>query len=157
MPSRRQQIQLSAPEIDEFLRSQKTIVIVSNGKDGFPHPMPMWFYADDGGAIYCTTFARSQKVVNLERDPRATLLVETGEEYAELKSVLIYARAEVVRDRDQVIDTLVKINIKGRQAAPQEIEQLTAAVAGTAEKRVVLKFTPERYVSWDHGKLGGRY
>ena len=157
MPSRREQIQLSAQEIEEFLHSKKTIIIVSNGKDGYPHPMPMWFWVDQAGAVYCTTFGKSQKVLNLQRDPRAALLVESGEEYAQLKSVLIYAQAEIVEDRDRVVDVLVKINTRGREVPPDHLEQLTLAVTKTAEKRVVLKFTPERYVSWDHGKLGGRY
>ncbi|HEX7037192.1 MAG TPA: pyridoxamine 5'-phosphate oxidase family protein [Pseudomonadales bacterium] len=157
MPSRREQIQLTPEEIGAFLSSKKTIILVSNGKDGYPHPMPMWFWVDDRGAVYCTTFGKSQKVLNLRRDPRATLLAESGEEYAELKGVVIYARAEIVEDRDAVVDVLVKINTRGREVALDQREQLTLAVAKTAEKRVVLKFTPERYVSWDHGKLGGRY
>lgn len=157
MPSRREQIQLGAAEIAEFLVSSRTVILVSNGPDGYPHPMPMWFCTDADGAIYCTTFARSQKVANLRRDSRATLLVESGEAYAELKGVVIYARAEVVASREAVVDTLVRIHTKGRDAAPAEVETLVGAVAGTADKRVVLKFTPERYLSWDHARLGGRY
>jgi general stress protein 26 len=157
MPSRREQIQLTSAEIADYLVEQKTIVIVSNGKGGYPHPMPMWFYADAEGAVYCTTFRKSQKVLNLERDPRATLLVESGEVYAALKSVLIRARAEIVDDRDAVIDALVKINTKGQTVTDADIEKLVGAVSQTADKRVVLKFVPEAYVSWDHGKLGGRY
>lgn len=168
MPSRRDQIQLTPQEIAEFLISEKTVVIVSNGRDGYPHPMPMWFCVDraDSGhddtgagvaAVYCTTFARSQKVVNLRRDPRATLLVESGEEYAQLKSVVIYAATEVLEDHDAVVDTLVRISTKGREIAAVERERLAAGVAATAAKRVVLKFIPQRWVSWDHAKLGGRY
>ncbi|MEQ8486121.1 MAG: pyridoxamine 5'-phosphate oxidase family protein [Pseudomonadales bacterium] len=157
MPSRREQIQLTPAEIAGFMVAQKTIVIVSNGKDGFPHPMPMWFYADDAGCVYCTTFRKSQKVLNYQRDPRASLLVESGEEYAELKSVLIYADTQIIDDVDAVVDALVKINTKGRTPTAEEVEQIARGVLKTAEKRVVLKFVPKRYVSWDHGKLGGRY
>jgi PPOX class probable F420-dependent enzyme len=157
MPSRRELIQLSPEEIDAFLAEQKTIIIVSNGKDGYPHPMPMWFWVDDAGVVYCTTFRKSQKVLNLTRDPRAALLVETGEEYAELKSVLVYARAEVVDDQAAVVDALVRINTRGRSVSEAEREKLSDAVARTAEKRVLVRFHPERYVSWDHGKLGGAY
>jgi len=96
MASRREQIQLTPAEIGDFLAAQKTIILVSNGKDGYPHPMPMWFYADDDGVIQCTTFRKSQKVLNLRRDPKAALLVESGEEYAALKGVLIYAQARIV-------------------------------------------------------------
>ena len=158
MPSRREIIQLSDDEIRDYLVEQKTLVIVSNGKDGYPHPMPMWFYADDAGCLYCTTFSKAQKVMNFQRDAKATLLVESGEEYAQLKSVLIYATAEVIADVDAVCDALVNITTKGRDdVSEDELAKLRAGVAKTAAKRVLLKFTPERYVTWDHAKLGGKY
>lgn len=158
MPSRRELIQLNSDEVREYLVEQKTLIIISNGKDGYPHPMPMWFYADDAGCLYCTTFTKAQKVLNFRRDPKAALLVESGDEYAQLKSVLIYASTEVIDDFDAVCDALVNITTKGRDdVAPDEIAKLRTGVAKTAEKRVLLKFTPERYVSWDHAKLGGSY
>ncbi|MFP6814356.1 MAG: pyridoxamine 5'-phosphate oxidase family protein [Pseudomonadales bacterium] len=158
MPSRRELIQLSSDEVRYYLEAQKTLIIISNGKDGYPHPIPMWFHADAQGCLYCTTFTKAQKVLNFRRDPKAALLVESGERYAELKSVLIYARAEVIDDFDAVCDALVNITTKGRSdVGPEEIAKLRAGVAKTAEKRVLLKFTPERYVSWDHSKLGGSY
>ena len=157
MPSRREIIQLTDEEIRDFMNEARTLIIVSNGRNGYPHPMPMWFYYDDAGVFYCTTFRKSQKVLNFRRDPRASLLVESGEEYAELKSVLAYAECEVIDDFDTVCDTLVKVNTKGREVNDAEVEQLLGAVSKTAEKRVVLKFTPSEIVSWDHAKLGGRY
>ena len=157
MPSRRDLIKLSEEEVREYLERQKTLIIVSNGRDGYPHPMPMWFHTDAAGCLYCTTFRKSQKVLNWQRDPKASLLVESGEEYADLKAVLIYARAEIVDDFEAVCDTLVKISTKGRPATPEQTEAIRAGVAGTAAKRVLLKFTPERTISWDHARLGGRY
>jgi len=157
MPSRRNNISLSDIEIREFLDSSKTLIIVSNGPDGYPHPMPMWFYVDDAGCLYCTTFGKSQKVINLQRDPKASLLVESGLEYSELKGVVIHARTDVIEDLDIAIDTLVKINSRGRNIDAAQRQALTEAVAKTAAKRAVLKFHPERYISWDHAKLGGRY
>jgi nitroimidazol reductase NimA-like FMN-containing flavoprotein (pyridoxamine 5'-phosphate oxidase superfamily) len=157
MPSRRNSIELTDAEIRAFLNSRKTLIIVSNGKDGYPHPMPMWFYVDDAGCLYCTTFGKSQKVLNLRRDPKASLLVESGLEYAQLKGVVIYARAEIIEDVDVAVDTLVKINTRGRMVNVAERQALTGAVAKTAAKRAVIKFHPQRYVSWDHAKLGGRY
>ena len=157
MPSRREMIALTNDEVREFVDQAKTLIIVSNGKDGFPHPMPMWFYMDEDGNFYCTTFSKSQKVLNFQRDPHASLLVESGEEYTELKSVLAYARCEVIDDFDTVCDTLVKISTKGRDVDQGQIEQIRAGVSATAGKRVVLKFTPERVISWDHAKLGGKY
>ena len=157
MPSRRELIALTDDETAEFLGAEKTLIIVSNGNDGYPHPMPMWFHADEAGCLYCTTFRKSQKVVNFRRDPRAALLVESGEEYADLKSVLIYARCEVIDDFDVVRDTLVSISTKGQTPDESQLAAVREAVADTARKRVVLRFVPERRVSWDHAKLGGRY
>ena len=157
MPSRRELIQLTDDEMRAYAAQTKTLIIVSNGKDGFPHPMPMWFYADDDLNFYCTTFRKSQKVLNFRRDPKATLLIETGEQYAELKSLMVYASTSVIDDLDIVTNALVEINSKGAQLDADQLARLRDGVAKTAEKRVVLKFAPERFVSWDHGKLGGRY
>lgn len=157
MPSRRKLIELTDDEIRDYLDAEKTLIIVSNGRNGYPHPMPMWFESDQDGCLYCTTFGKSQKVLNWRRDPKATLLVESGEEYAELKGVVIYARCEVIDDPEQVIDTLVAINSEGEQTDAAERAALRDSVARRAAKRVLLKFVPERYVSWDHAKLGGRY
>ncbi|MCE2424728.1 MAG: pyridoxamine 5'-phosphate oxidase family protein [Pseudomonadales bacterium] len=157
MPSRRKLIELDDDEIRDYLDAQKTLIIVGNGHNGYPHPMPMWFARDDDGTIRCTTFAKSQKVLNWRRDPKATLLVESGVEYAELKSVVIYASCEIIDELDAVKDTLVAINSRGRDLDDDAEAKLRDAVSGTASKRVVLKFTPERYVTWDHAKLGGRY
>ena len=157
MSSRRELIQLTDEEIRDYLADARTVVLVSNGRTGYPHPMPMWFYVDNAGIFYCTTFRKSQKVQNFLRDPRASLLVESGEEYAELKSVLAYADCEVIDDFDLVRDVLVKINTKGKEVDEAEVEQLLGAVSQTAEKRVVLKFTPREIISWDHAKLGGSY
>ena len=157
MPSRRELIELTEAEILDYVTSQKTLIIVSNGRDGYPHPMPMWFYRDDGGCLYCTTFGKSQKVYNWRRDPKATLLVESGEEYAELKGAVIYATAEVIDDPDVIQETLVNINSGGRALSDEQRITLREAISTTAQKRVVLKFTPVRYVTWDHAKLKGQY
>jgi len=155
--TKRKSIELSKPERMAFLESQKTIIIVSNSKEGYPHPMPMWFSFDDDETIYCTTFGKSQKVLNYRRDPKASLLVESGTEYAELKGVVYNARAEIIEATDQVVETLVRINTRGRSVSEEERRALTGAVLKTAEKRVVLKFAPIKIISWDHSKLGGRY
>ena len=157
MPSRRSQIKMDKQELREFLEQAKTLIVVSNGRDGYPHPMPMWFCVDEYGALYCTTFAKSQKVLNWKSDPKASLLVESGENYAELEGVVIYASAEIIDQPEAVVDTLVRIGSKGKTPSQSELESLRNSVAKLAKKRVVLKFVPERYVSWDHRKLGGAY
>ena len=157
MPSRRSAIQFSDDELDTYLATSHTLIIVSNGRGGYPHPMPMWFYADQARNCYCTTFEKSQKVLNWRRDSKATLLVESGIEYAELKGVVIYARTEIIEDREIVVDTLVNINSKGRTLDDEQKSRLRESVARTSAKRVALKFHPQRFLSWDHSKLGGRY
>ena len=149
--SRRDQIRMTEEEVRGFLKSKKTIILNSNGSGGFPHPMPMWFMLEDDGAISMTTFTKSQKIKNLRRDPRVSLLVESGTEYAELKGVVIYGHAEIIEDLEVVTDTLLKASGAGNGEAVRE------AIAKTAVKRCVMRVASERVVSWDHSKLGGGY
>ena len=157
MPSRRDLIRMSDDELRSFLRSSKTIIINSNGPGGYPHPMPMWFAVDDDGSVRMTTFRKSQKVLNLERDPRVSLLVEAGEEYSQLRGVVLYGRARVVDDLAVVTQTLLAIGGAGNLTDPAARKGAEAAVAKTAAKRVAILIRPEKIVSWDHAKLGGTY
>jgi PPOX class probable F420-dependent enzyme len=151
--SRRDKIRLTDDEIRKFVAESKTVILCSNGPGGFPHPMPMWFNVGDDLTFRITTYAKSQKVRNLERDPCVSLLVESGEAYEELKGVLFYGRAELVRDIDSIIDTLIDANRLGDRTNPQVREQMRS----NASKRVLIQIKPERIVSWDHAKLGGVY
>jgi nitroimidazol reductase NimA-like FMN-containing flavoprotein (pyridoxamine 5'-phosphate oxidase superfamily) len=155
--SKRSKIEMSDAEIKEYLVNNKTMTIVSNGFNGYPHPMPMWFYVDDAGYLYCTTFRKSQKVANFLRSPKASLLIESGTEYAELKSVLIYAEAEIIDDLDVVLDTMVKITTKGLNLNTDELSTAADGVRATAPKRIVIRFSPVKTITWDHSKLGGVY
>lgn len=157
MPSRRDLIRMSDDEVVAFLRSEKTMTIVSNGRDGYPHPMPMWFAVEDDCTVRMTTFRKSQKVRNVERDPRVSLLVEAGLEYAELRGVVLYGKCEIVDDRGTVEDTLIRISAGAAADDPKTREKIAPAIARTADKRVCLRIRPDRIVSWDHRKLGGRY
>jgi PPOX class probable F420-dependent enzyme len=156
--SRRHLIRMTEEEIRSFLQEHKTIILTSNGPDGFPHPMPMWFALEEDGAIHMTTFRKSQKIRNIHRDPRVSLLVESGLEYAELKGVVLYARAELIDDRDRVVETLLRASGTDTSALDEEAAaQVRAGMMRTAAKRVLVRCKPERIVSWDHAKLGGRY
>ncbi len=157
MPSRRSLIEMDEAQRKDYINSAQTLIIVSNGKNGYPHPMPMWFGIDDDESLLCTTFGKSQKVVNWRRDPKASLLIESGTQYAELQGVVIYAQTEIIDDHDAIIDTLVKINSRGRELNESQRAKLRESVQGTAQKRVALRFVPEKYLTWDHTKLGGRY
>jgi nitroimidazol reductase NimA-like FMN-containing flavoprotein (pyridoxamine 5'-phosphate oxidase superfamily) len=156
--SRRDQIKLTQEEIEEFLKSSRTIILVSNGRNGFPHPMPMWYLQDEEGRILMTTFRKSQKIFNLKRDPRVTLLVESGDNYEELKSVLIEAEAEIIDDLETTIDTMFRLSVHRGEASPEQEEVMKDGLRkGVGRKRVVMRFKPLSYVSWDHRKLGGVY
>ncbi len=151
---KRQQIALTAEEREAYVTAAGTIILVSVGRDGYPHAVPMWFIVGDDGCYYMTTYARSQKVVNLRRNPRAALLVESGERYDELKGVLVRGTAEVLDDLELCVRVLTRIQAKQVGALSGDIEELMRA---QARKRVVVKVTPERLASWDHRKLAGAY
>lgn len=154
--ARRKQIRMSEEEVDQFLRSHKTMILTSIGPGGYPHPMPMWFSVADDGAIWMTTFRKSQKVQNLRRDPRVSLLVESGEVYSELAGVVLYGEAEIIDDIDVVTRILLAASglPSGEVAAQPEVRE---SMRKNAAKRVGLRVKPERVVSWDHKKLGGVY
>jgi len=156
--SRRGLIQMSDDEMRSYVRGSKTIILTSNGPGGFPHPMPMWFGIDEDGTIRMTTFRASQKVKNLKRDPRVSLLVESGEEYSELMGVVFYGKAEVIDDIDAVTRTLIAASTRGQPPmTPEAREGMAKVMAKTAAKRVCSLLKPERVSSGDHRKLGGTY
>jgi PPOX class probable F420-dependent enzyme len=148
---------MSERELRDFVRGARTMILCSLTKDGFPHPMPMWFGLEDDGAVVMTTFAKSQKVRNLERDPRVSLLIEDGEEYAKLRGVVMYGKAELTRDLEAVLDTLGRVAARNRSAPGVDTTVMRDSLRQTAAKRVAIRVRPERTVSWDHTKLGGVY
>jgi hypothetical protein len=156
--SRRDVIRMSDDEIADFIDAQKTLTIVSNGVGGFPHPMPMWFARDADGSIRMATYRTSQKIKNIQRDPKVTLLAETGTEYAQLMGVVIYGEAEIVDDYDLVIDTLLRAGgATGLPNDPEEAAKVRESMHGTASKRYAIHIRPQRIVSWNHAKLKGTY
>ena len=148
---------MTESEARAFAREQQTLVIVSNGHDGYPHPMPMWYAVDEDGRFLVSTFERSQKVLNFRRDPRATLLIEDGETYESLRGLVVKATTEVLDGEDDVLDAMVAIRLKGAEADADARAKLREAVRPASRKRVILRFVPERVMSWDHAKLQGKY
>ena len=153
--SRRDQIQLTPEEQAELLDSERVVIVSSIGPRGWPHSMPMWFVVRDGD-IWCWTYAKSQKIKNLERNSRATLLIEVGHEYQELRGIQIEAEAELIRDTDRVLDFAMELTARyaGVDELPPGSEE---ALAAQAPKRVAIHFKPVRTATWDHRKLGGTY
>lgn len=150
---RRDAIQMTPQARDEFLRETRTIVLSSIDRHGYPHAVAMWYVIDNGCALM-TTYAKSQKTLNLQRNPKVALMAESGTTYDTLKGVLIRGRAELIYDVDACVQTLTRIHQKMMGALPEGIEE---ALKQQARKRVLIKVIPERVSSWDHSKLGGTY
>jgi PPOX class probable F420-dependent enzyme len=167
LPSRRDEIKLSADEQLELLESERVVVVSTNGPRGWPHSMPMWYVLREpaggglpggpGREIWTWTYAKSQKVRNLERDPRATLLVETGLEYLELRGVQAEAEAELIRDPDRVLEFAKELTIRYSAGINSVEGDAAAALQAQAAKRVAIRFETRRMATWDHRKLGGTY
>jgi PPOX class probable F420-dependent enzyme len=156
MPSRRDQIKLTDEEQRELIDGERIVVVSSLGQRGWPHVMPLWYVPRDG-EIWIWTYAKSQKVRNLERDPRATLLIETGVEYGDLRGVQIEAEAEIIRDLDGIVDYAKEMTIRYSENIESVEGDAEAGLRAQAPKRVAIHFHPKRVASWDHRKLGGIY
>ena len=154
--SRRDQIKMTPEEVRALLDSERVAIVSSHGPRGWPHSMPMWFVPREDG-IWIWTYAKSQKVKNLERDPRATLLVEAGEEYLELRGVQIEAEAEIIRDPDQVLEFGKDLTIRYSEGIDSIEGDAAQAMRAQAAKRVAIRFAARRTATWDHRKLGGTY
>ena len=140
---------MTEEELASFLEDQKVVTCATIGPNGRPHLMPLWFVVD-GDDLRGWTYAKSQKTKNLERDPRATLQVEDGVEYQELRGVMMECDVEVVREGVEEFGTA----LFERYAPGIDVGDM---IRQQAPKRVGLRFTPTRTISWDHRKLGGTY
>ncbi len=156
MSSRRDAIAMDDGELAAFLQAELTVVCATNGPRGWPHLMPLW-YVVRGGELWAWTYAKSQKVKNLERDPRATLQVEAGTTYDQLRGVMIEAQTTVHHELATV--TALGVELMSRYAPPEALDDpsaragIEAGVAHQAPKRVALQFTAVRTASFDHRKL----
>jgi PPOX class probable F420-dependent enzyme len=152
--SRRAQITMTDDEVRAFLAAGRDLQVASINADGTPHLVTMW-YLREGDDLLFWTYAKSQKVVNVRRDPRATVLVATGEKYEELKGVSVNGTVTVVAELDQVLAFGEKVYEK--YWGPIDNDLVREGVRTMGAKRVVVRVTPVRTTSWDHTKLGGVY
>jgi hypothetical protein len=166
--SRRDQIKMTDGEIATFLAQERTVTCASIGPRGWPHLMPLWYVLREGPAgepgprVWAWTYGASQKVRNLERDPRATLQVEAAETYAELRGVMLECEVVIHRDTEEVASLGAAILLRnslprGTDPPPQLPPDALAAVNAQAAKRVGLEFVERKRTTWDHRKLGGVY
>jgi PPOX class probable F420-dependent enzyme len=155
---RRSQITMSDAELEAFLEEERVVTCATLGPSGRPHLMPLW-YLTEGKMVTSWTFAKSQKVKNLERLPQATLQVEAGAGYLELRGAMLECDVELIRDLAAVTVIGLALGVRyasGGGPAGPALER-EAAVAKQAPKRVGLRFHPTRIVTWDHRKLAGGY
>ena len=155
MGSRRDQLKMSEPEVRDFLDRQKIVSVATTGPRGRPHLVPLW-YVRDGDELRSWTYAASQKAKNLERDPRATLSIDDGVSYEELRGVMFECEVDLERDPERVAEYGTEL-FKRYGDTDELAPDVREAVAKQAQKRVGLTFRPTRTVTWDHRKLGGTY
>ncbi len=157
----RRDITMSGAEVEEFLGSgAKVLQVATIGKDGSPHLAPMWFVLDDGKVVF-RSFTKSQKIVNLRRDPRLTVLAETGDTYETLQGVMIKGHATLVDDPAYVLELYGRLGARypfvGDTPVELDPDALEAAFGRFAAKNTAVVVEPETVTSWDHTKLGGSY
>ena len=151
--NRRQLIQMTEPEMQAFLAEWHTLQVATIDHDGAPHIIAMW-YVLQAGELAFWTYAKSQKIQNLRRDPRLACLVEEGKQYNELRGVLIKGRAEMTDDPAVVLR--LGEQLWERYKGPLDA-QAREQVAYEGAKRIAIVVKPTKIVSWDHHKLGGTY
>jgi PPOX class probable F420-dependent enzyme len=159
----RKDISMTAGEVAAFLAAGNTIVVTTLGKDGHPHSAPMWYFVEDG-KVQFRSFTKSQKIVNLRRDPRITVLVESGDAYAELQSVMIQGTATLIDggdDPERLLAAYGRLAARypmiGNEPVALDHDALEAAFGRYASKNTLVVVEPKRVISIDHTKLGGEY
>jgi PPOX class probable F420-dependent enzyme len=151
MSAGRAAVRMSDEEIHEFLTSSSKVQVATIGPDGSPHLTTLFYFVRDGKVAFWT-YASSQKIKNLQRDPRITLLIEDGDDYFELRGVTIHGTAELVTDEDGIraIGTAVANVMAGGvdlgDFGRQEVER-------QVKKRYAVVVTPTKVASWDHHKM----
>ncbi len=146
---------MTEAEIAAYLDRQRILNVATNGPTGHPHLVAMWFTVLDGKPAFWT-FARSQKLVNIRRDDKISGLVESGENYQELKGVEMTGRARIIEDRDRIFEIGKSVALKYTGPSALGAESLPF-IEAQVSKRLGVEIDVERWVSWDHTKLGGVY
>jgi nitroimidazol reductase NimA-like FMN-containing flavoprotein (pyridoxamine 5'-phosphate oxidase superfamily) len=151
MAAGRDAVKLTEEELAEFLQTNMKVQVATNGPDGFPH-LTTLFYVMVDGQMFFWTYGKSQKILNLRRDPRITCLVEDGTDYFELRGATIFGKARLVEDYDQLVDLggRVATLMAGGADLGEFGEQI---VQQQARKRVGVLVEPEKIASWDHRKM----
>jgi PPOX class probable F420-dependent enzyme len=148
--NQRAQIVMSDAEITEFLQRSRIATLATIGPNGAPHLTAMWYALIDG-EVWFETKAKSQKAVNLRRDPRITCMVEAGQTYDQLRGISIEGHAQIIDDPDKLY--AVGVSVWERYTGPYS-EEVRPFVEQMLNKRIAVRVIPDRLRSWDHRKLG---
>lgn len=155
MASKRSQIEMSEAEVAAYLDEVRVMNIATNSPTGHPHLVAMWYAMLDGKPAFWT-FGKSQKIMNIRRDPRITALVESGQQYSELRGVELVGIARIVEDVDEIVR--IGATVAERYNGPVAVsEPGMQFIRKQAEKRLGVVIDVSKIVSWDHTKLGGTY
>jgi len=149
--SRRDQIRMTDEEVEALLHSRQTMNVATFNHDGSIHLVAMWYGFIDGKPAF-ETYQKSQKVANLRRDERMTVLIEDGDTYEELRGVELVGRGAILDQRDDVMTVAKSVVERYMDVKP---EDAAAAAEILSNKRVAVAMNIERVVSWDHRKLAG--
>jgi PPOX class probable F420-dependent enzyme len=153
MPKRRDLIKMNDEDLWSFIEEQKSVQVATINRDGSPHLTTLWFAVIDG-KIVLETFTKSQKIVNLKRDPRIAILFEEGESYEKLRGVSINATAELVSEVDEVHALHMAVTQRNTELPEDVLDKASAAMA---PKKTAVLVKPDKSMSWDHTKLDGIY
>ena len=154
MPSRRDQIKMSEDEQHQFISEQKSLQVATINRDGTPHLSTLWFDVFEGDIVF-ETFTKSQKIKNLERDPRISCLLEDGLEYEKLRGVQINGIAELYSEPETVHRYARGVMARNNPEIP--VEMLDAAAESMSTKRTAVVIKAQRIATWDHTKLDVAY
>lgn len=149
--NRRDKIRMSDDELWTFVDEQKSLQVATIGVDGMPHLSTLWFARYEGDLVF-ETYTKSQKIMNLQRDPRITVLLEDGVTYDTLRGVMIQGRAELFDDPAAVHARALAVMTRNQPDIDPEL--LSQAAEHMSKKRTAVVVVPEKIISWDHGKLG---
>lgn len=144
-------VKMTEAEVAEFLTESKKVQVATVNPDGSPH-LTTLFYVVEDGRIAFWTYGRSQKIKNLERDPRITCLVETGDDYFELRGVSVSGTAVIVTDEARIRE--IGTAVASRMVDGADLGDLGRdEVERQVKKRVGVVVVPSRTASWDHRKM----
>jgi len=150
--SQRAQIQMTEQELADFIAAGKTLAVATINPDGAPHLVAMWYALHEGKIVFWT-YGKSQKALNLRRDPRLTCLLESGASYGELRGAQIHGRAALIEDVERVRGIGEAIYRRNASLDGALTPQQLQIIAGQAPKRIGVIVEPVSIASWDHTKL----